>query len=137
MGDKPIGSPQKASASVCASTYKILLNCSAYNHVFDYMSESDSASHIVDIFETAQCDHINDLSSFRADLTRKLNREDSKRTARILQFHDLYEDRSAAKHVVTHYKDFHQNTFRSALWNARWVQATDLVQWLQDLRKNK
>ncbi len=132
MGDKPIGSPQKANASLCASTYKILLNSAVYNHVFGYVSEFE---HIVDIFETAQCDHIKDLSSFRTDLTRKLNREDGKRTARILRFNDFIEDRSAAKHVVTHYRDYHQSTFRSALWSARWVQVTDLVQWLQDLRK--
>ena len=103
--------PQQASAGECASTYKTLLKCSVYNHVFDHMHQSDAVSHIVNIFETEQCDHIKDLSSFRANLTKKVNRAGDKSTQRILSFRDYSEDRSAAMHVVTHYKDLHKSTF--------------------------
>ena len=134
---KPHSRPARESVLLPTSWYKTLLKCSVYNRVFDHMYSADAVSHIVNIFETEQCDHIKDLSSFRAKLTKKLNRADDKSTLRILGFRDLSEDRSAAMHVVTHYKDLHKITFQSALWNARWMQVIDAIQWLQDMCTKK
>ena len=131
MSDMPNDSTYKADSGVCKAMYKTLLKCSCYNLLHDSVHLDEASAHVVDIFETAQCDHIKDLSALRSGLAYRLNRDDGKRTKRILGFRDDFYDQKACMHILTYYRDVHKSAFRSALWTARRAQVKDACKWLQ------
>ena len=100
--------------TLCDSIYYTLLR-------ENYEKTVPASAFIRELFETARCDDVFDLSVLRRDYASKINRGDKARLQRILDFKTNETDEAVAAQAVLHYYDWHERRLlRAVSWTSWW-----------------
>ena len=107
-------------AAKCDSTYYNLLRV-------NYEKTVPAVSVVRELFETANCDDIFNMSVYRRDYASKINRGDETRMQRIIDFKSDAIDEAVTAQAVLHYHDWHERRLLKAVsWSSWWSYHTSV-----------